>query len=230
MMAARRYAQCWLHRWLRLPRWTRVLFAAGGVAGLLKLAVQVYIQFSPRITPPAVGFLLHSRARQQLRSVSSTLAPLRLQNGLHVLEVGGGTGTFTVPLAAQVGPGGVVYSIELQWGMLRQQVRRVAASGAMNIHLHQANALDLPFAAGAFDRAVLIAVLPMVQNKQRALQELGRVLKPGALLAVSEELIEPEYVPLRLTRHWCTRAGFEHVATYRERWFYTLIFRKALTP
>ena len=216
--------------WKRLPAWVRALLAMAGFAGLFKVTVQIFIQISPRITPPAVGFVLDSRARQFLRSVSGTLRPLQLRNGLRVLEVGGGTGAFTVPLAERVAPDGEVYSVELQRGMLVQQERRVRGSEAANIWLHQANALHLPFADSTFDRAVLIALLPMLPDKQHALRELRRVLKPGGLLAISEELLEPEYVPLRVTRRWGTQAGFEEVEAYREPWFYTLVFRNKAGP
>jgi ubiquinone/menaquinone biosynthesis C-methylase UbiE len=65
----------------------------------------------------------------------------------------------------------------------------------------------------------------MLPDKQRALRELRRVLKPDGLLLVSEELIEPEYVPVGVTRRWCTQAGFQQVAVHRELFFYVLVFR-----
>jgi ubiquinone/menaquinone biosynthesis C-methylase UbiE len=55
--------------------------------------------------------------------------------------------------------------------------------------------------------------------------EVRRVLRPGGLLAVSEELIEPEYVPLAVTERWCRRAGFEQIEAHRTFWFYTLVAR-----
>jgi hypothetical protein len=51
------------------------------------------------------------------------------------------------------------------------------------------------------------------------------VLKPDGLLLVSEELIEPEYVPVGVTRRWCTQAGFQQAAVHRELFFYVLVFR-----
>jgi ubiquinone/menaquinone biosynthesis C-methylase UbiE len=212
-------------RWRRLPRWVRLGLVATSVAGFLKAGVQVLIQVSPRITPPAASFLLHSQLRLRYRNIDQTIAQLQLTPTLRVLEIGGGTGTFTIPLAQAVAPTGALWSIELQLAMLRQQDRRVTQAGVTNAHLHQANALHLPFVDAGFDRVVMIAVLPMLPDKQQALREARRVLKPGGLLAVSEELIEPEYVPLALSRRWCRQAGFEHHVTYRTLWFYLLLFR-----
>ena len=219
-------ASAWMARWWgRLPRWSRVTIGIGAAAALVKAGTQIFIQLSPRITPPAAGFLLNSPIRRGYRRPDQTVYQLQLASGHQALEIGGGTGTFTVPLAKQVAPDGRIYSIELQSAMLRQQANRVAKSGVANVRLHQADALRLPFAGNCFDRAIVIAVLPMLRDKQRALREIKRVLKPGALLAVSEELAEPEYVPPMVTRRWCERAGFQHVVTYRERWFYVSIFQ-----
>ncbi|HZB96514.1 MAG TPA: class I SAM-dependent methyltransferase [Herpetosiphonaceae bacterium] len=211
--------------WRIVRPWLRKLVAMAGIVTLAKVAIQIAIQIRPRITPPGAGFILHSAARRRYRNFDRTLRPLQLQNGLRVLEVGGGTGAFTIPLADAVGSSGSVYSIEVQGGMLEQQEQRIRASGVTNAWLYQADALALPFANAAFDRAVVIACLPMLSDKQRALRELRRVLKPDGLLLVSEELIEPEYVPVGVTRRWCTQAGFQQVAVHRELFFYVLVFR-----
>lgn len=212
-----------LHPWKALPRWARRLVLGASGIVLAKLAVQALIQIRPRITPPACGFLLDSPLRMWYRGSERTLRPLQLAAGQRVLEVGGGTGAFTMLLGHAVGPAGGVYSIELQKGMLARQKRRVRAHATPNVWLHQADALALPFTDASFDRAVLIACLPMLPDKQRALLEIRRVLRPGGLLAVSEEIIEPEYVPLAVTRAWCRRAGFQEVGVQREALFYTLV-------
>lgn len=193
--------------------------------GMFKAALQVYLQLRPTITPPQAGFMLNSRLRRWYRGASGTLRAVGLCNHVRVLEVGGGVGTFTVPLAEQVAPDGYVCSVELQSGMLKQQARAVRRSGLRNIQLHQADALRLPFADNRFDRAVLIAVLPLLRDKQRGLREVGRVLKPGGLLVVSEDLVEPEYVPVMVTRRWCRQAGFVDVATTHDGLCYTVVFR-----
>ena len=222
MSTALRHILLW---WRILPPWLRKLVAMAGIITLAKVVIQIAIQIRPRITPPAAGFILHSTARRRYRNFDRTLRPLQLHDELRVLEVGGGTGAFTIPLAHAVGPSGSVYSIEVQSGMLEQQKQRIRASGIRNVWLYQADALALPFANAAFDRAVVIACLPMLPDKHRALRELRRVLKPDGLLLVSEELIEPEYVPVAVTRRWCTQAGFQQVALHRQLFFYVLVFR-----
>lgn len=209
-------------------RWLRGLAVLAGVLVALKIAGQILIQIAPRTTPPALAFALHSRARLRLRDVAATLAPLDIRPGQRVLEVGAGTGTFTLPLAERVAPDGRIASIELQRAMLQWHVRRRGDAATDLVTLHQADAHALPFADDSFDRALMVAILPMVRDKQRALRELRRVLRPGGLLLVSEEWLEPEYVPLAVTRRWCERAGFEQVRGNRSAWFYTLVVRNPI--
>lgn len=217
-----------LHR--SMPRgWLGALVALAGLLGVIKLAVQVFIQLWPRITPPAAAFMLDSRARLRYRNIDATLTPFDLHPGQRVLEVGAGTGAFTLALAERVAPAGRIASIELQRAMLWRQARRLGGMASGVIALHQADAQALPFADSSFDRALMVAVLPMLRDKQGALRELRRVLRPGGLLLVSEEWIEPEYVPLAVTRRWCERAGFEQIQATRSAWFYTLVVRNPIT-
>jgi ubiquinone/menaquinone biosynthesis C-methylase UbiE len=108
--------------------------------------------------------------------------------------------------------------------MLRPLQRLVRRAGLANTHLQAATATALPLADASIDLAFLIAVLPMLPNRCQALSELRRVLKPCGMLAVSEELIEPEYVPAFLTERWCRRAGFSLKGRRRNLWCYMLTF------
>jgi ubiquinone/menaquinone biosynthesis C-methylase UbiE len=93
-------------------------------------------------------------------------------------------------------------------------------------HVQAATAERLPLSDASFDLVLAIAVLPMLRHKSQALGELRRVLKPGSVLAVSEEILEPEYVPAMLMRFWCRRAGFTLAGQVRTAWWYLLLFRQ----
>jgi ubiquinone/menaquinone biosynthesis C-methylase UbiE len=144
---------------------------------------------------------------------------------MRVLEIGAGSGLFTAEAARLVEPHGQLMSIDLQIGMLRPLRRELQAFGPRNILLAGATAEHLPLPDASIDLAFAIAVLPMIGDKQQALRELRRVLKPAGLLAVSEEVIEPEYVPAIVTRQWCRRAGFSLTAQIHRGWWYLQTFR-----
>ena len=197
-------------------------------AGLLcaKLLLSLAIQLWPIPTPPWARWLLHTRWRRHYRAPRRTLALLGIQPGMRVLELGPGSGLFTLEAARLAGDQGQLVCVDLQMAMLRPLKQATQAAGLKNVFMQAATAEQLPLGASSFDLVLAIAVLPMVEHKHRALQELRRVLKPSGLLAVSEEIAEPEYVPAVVTRRWCRRAGFVLVGRMRTLWWYMLLFRQ----
>ncbi|MCG8352335.1 MAG: class I SAM-dependent methyltransferase [Chloroflexales bacterium] len=210
-------------RLLNLLRWL-VIGLMG--AGALQLAGRIYLFFWPKPTPLIVAPLLRHRWRLRYRDPEHTLAPLRLHPGMRVLELGPGVGLFTACAARAIAPGGVLLSVDLQRAMLDRLRRDLQHTAASTISLQVGDAQALPIADASVDCAFLIAVLPMIRGRQRALAELRRVLRPGGLLAVSEEILAPEYVPPAITRYWCQQAGFKALKQVRGRWCYLLTFRR----
>lgn len=209
-----------------MKRWLKLFGMINGILIAVQLLVRLYLQIWPKITPPICSFLLDSRIRRRYRDPVQTLAPLALRDGQVVLEIGAGTGLFTRSAARQIAPHGKLVSIELQWPMLCILARRVYSARFSQIVLAQADTLALPLPDASVDAAFLIAVLPMVPDRQRALREVWRVLKPEGLLMVSEEILAPEYVPACITKRWGQRARFIPVAIYPGFWCYSVLFCK----
>jgi ubiquinone/menaquinone biosynthesis C-methylase UbiE len=198
------------------------------LALLAKAAASVAIQIWPTPTPPAVGFVLNSRLRRRYRAPAATLRRIGLRPGMRALELGPGVGLFTAEAARLLGDGGLLLALDLQMGMLRPLSRLAREAGLANTALGAAEAGWLPLPDASIDLAFLFAVLPMLPDKRRALAELRRVLRPGGILAVGEDLVEPEYVPAWLIRRWCRRAGFVPVASFGNGWCYTVMFESPL--
>ena len=206
----------------QIVRW--LAWIAGMIVGtkaLLSIAIQVW----PVPTPPWARGLLHSHWRRRYRDPARTTELLQITPGMRVLELGSGSGLFTAEAARQVGSHGKLLSVDLQIEMLRPLQQHVQEKELRNVILSATTAEHLPFPDNSFDLVFAIAVLPMIRNKQQALHELRRVLSPHGVLAVSEELIEPEYVPAFVTRQWCQRAGFTLTKRIHKRLWYMLLFR-----
>jgi len=102
-----------------------------------------------------------------------------------LLEAGCGTGRMTRILAPSVRE---VVAMDFSFESLRVNRAKLLAAGVHNVHLVQADLCRLPFADGAFDRAVSSQVLehvPGPEARAAAVAGLARVLKPQGTLALS---------------------------------------------
>ncbi|HEY6636137.1 MAG TPA: class I SAM-dependent methyltransferase [Solirubrobacterales bacterium] len=121
--------------------------------------------------------------------------------GERILEIGPGTGYYTLDAAEWVNPDGQVDILDLQEVMLDHTMRRAAEAGLTNVTPTQSDAIAMPYEEATFDAAYLTTVLGEIPDQDAALRELARVLKPGGRLVVGELIGDPHYVrlaPLRL--------------------------------
>jgi ubiquinone/menaquinone biosynthesis C-methylase UbiE len=132
------------------------------------------------------------------------LAP---QPGERLLEVGPGTGYYTLPVAEWLAPGGVLEICDLQQEMLDHTLERAGAAGLHNVAGRQGDACSLPFEDGRFDGAFLVTVLGEIPDQVAALRELRRVLKPAGRLVVGELFGDPHWVSPRTLRARSQQAG-----------------------
>ncbi len=128
--------------------------------------------------------------------------------GERVLEIGPGTGYYTLDLAEWVAPDGQVENLDIQQEMLDHTMRRAAERDLRNIRPTAGDAQALPYENGRFDAAVLVTVLGEVPDQHRALGELRRVLRPGGRLVVGELLGDPHMVTAGALRARAEAAGF----------------------
>lgn len=119
------------------------------------------------------------------------LAP---EPGERVLEVGPGTGYYTLDVAERVGPEGSVEILDLQQEMLDHAMRRAAERGLANVTPTLADATAMPYEDDSFDAAYLVTVLGEIPDQRAAVRELRRVLKPGGRLVVGELFGDPHMV------------------------------------
>lgn len=134
---------------------------------------------------------------------------LDVQHGERVLEVGPGTGYYTLDVAKWVGEDGTVEILDVQREMLDHTMARASEAGLSNIHPTQSDATGMPYEDGSFDAAYLVTVLGEVPDQSAALRELARVLRPGGRLVVGELFGDPHYVGIKSMRLRAAAAGLE---------------------
>jgi SAM-dependent methyltransferase len=165
---------------------------AAAIVGAGTLAVAYWWRKHPSACPYSQRFWVEAPhpliTRTRLRRV------LEPAPGERILEVGPGTGYYTLDLAEWVGPEGRIDIFDIQREMLDHTLGRAREHGHVNVHDAQGDARDLPHEDGTFDAAVLITVLGEIPDQEAAVRELARVLRPGGRLVVGELAGDPHFV------------------------------------
>lgn len=117
---------------------------------------------------------------------SRRLAPLFVDfagvaDGDKVLDVGCGTGSLTFTLAGMAGLAEIA-AIDYSPVFVEAASRR---NSDPRIHISQADACELPFADGSFDRAFALLVLHFVPQAGKAVAEMRRVVRSGGTVAAA---------------------------------------------
>ena len=109
------------------------------------------------------------------------------RRGQAILDLAGGTGDLAARLSRLVGAEGQVVVADINASMLTVGRERLLDKGITgNIRFIQANAENLPFPEHSFDCITIAFGLRNVTDKQKALESMYRVLKPGGRLLVLE--------------------------------------------
>ena len=117
----------------------------------------------------------------------SFIEKLALKPNMKILDVAGGTGDIAIRIAkdkAYLAP--QVTVCDLTYDMVCQGKDKAVNAGVLGIRWHIGNAEKLPYADASFDRVTIAFGLRNVANKDAALNEMARVLKPGGTLSCLE--------------------------------------------
>lgn len=131
------------------------------------------------------GLLMGSRLRKWLMDPVKTLKITDIQPGQTILEVGCGTGFFTILAAQMVGEQGFVVAMDASSGFLKEVAKKVEKANLKNVSIVQRDALNTGLETESIDKALLFGVIPFpLLPLDKLLPEIHRVLKPGATMSV----------------------------------------------
>jgi len=110
-----------------------------------------------------------------------------IRPGDRVLDLAGGTGDIAAMLSRMVGGNGCVVLSDINEAMLSVGRQRLEDQGIVgNVRYALANAEMLPFEDGEFDAVTIAFGLRNVTDKEAALREMHRVLRPGGKVLILE--------------------------------------------
>ncbi len=187
-----------------------------GFAGVAAGAAALWWRKNPSACPYGQRFWVEAPhpiiSRDRLRSVIAPVAGERL------LEIGPGTGYYTLDMAEWVGPEGRVEIFDLQQEFLDHVSSRAGERGLANVVPTQGDATALPYADASIDAVALTAVLGEIPDPVAALREIRRVLKPGGRLVVGELFGDPHFTTLSSLKRQAAEAGLAF-ETHSGNWF-----------
>ena len=180
----------------------RRLLALGAVA---VGAVALWWRKNPSACPYGQRFWVEAPhpliTRARLREI------LEPRPGERLLEIGPGTGYYTLELAAWVGDQGSVEILDIQQEMLDHTIRAARERGLWNVNPTRGDAQEMGWDDDSFDAAILITVLGEIPDQDAALREIARVLRPGGRLIVGELFGDPHMVTLGSLQRRAEAAG-----------------------
>jgi arsenite methyltransferase len=113
-----------------------------------------------------------------------------LQPGETVLDLGCGGGMDALIAARVVGPAGRVLAVDYSAPMVALARDNARAAGVANLRVEHAAIEELPFATASVDVVQANGVFNLSPEKERALAETWRVLRPGGRLMAAEIVLQ----------------------------------------
>src|SRR5262245_37610431 len=176
----------------------------------LKLRSEIRSMYARVATDPSGAFHFHrgpEYAVQRLRYDATELARLprsvtesfagvgnphaigRLQEGATVVDIGSGAGTDLLLAAFQVGPRGRAIGVDMTEAMRKRASAGASACRLTHVDVREGEATALPIDDESADVVISNGVLNLVTEKEDALAEIRRVLKPGGRVQIADIVI-----------------------------------------
>ena len=128
---------------------------------------------------------LDSRIRRWLQNPQKILKPY-IEEGMIVLDIGCGTGFFSIDMAQMVGEYGRVIASDLQEGMLqkvRDKIKGTELEERITLHKCEENKIGV---SEHVDFVLLFYIVHEVPNKEEFFDEIGTILSPNGQVLIVE--------------------------------------------
>lgn len=129
--------------------------------------------------------VMESRLRYRFFGADKVLGGAGLRAGETVLEIGCGTGYFTLPAARLLGDHGSLVAMDHLSASVEAVTAKVQAASLSNVRVVHGDALDTGLTSESCDAVLIFGVIPApALPLDLLLREMHRVLKPEGTLAV----------------------------------------------
>jgi SAM-dependent methyltransferase len=118
------------------------------------------------------------------------IAVAELREGETVLDLGSGGGIDVILSAKRVGPTGTAYGLDMTDEMLALARQNARDAEVANVHFLKGYIEQIPLPAASVDVVISNCVINLSVDKAAVLAEIGRVLRPGGRIGISDVVAE----------------------------------------
>ena len=118
-------------------------------------------------------------ARAEWQKPAEVVAALHIRAGSAVADIGSGSGYFSLPFARAVEPGGKVYAVDIEPGMIEHIRRRAESEKASTIEAVLATPDDAKLPPGSSDLVFICDTWHHITDRVAYLRRLKPALRPG---------------------------------------------------
>lgn len=118
---------------------------------------------------------------------SANIAKLGVSDGMKVVDLGAGSGFYSIECAKKVGPAGRVFSVDVQKDLLERLRSAATSQGVRNIEVVWGNAEKIggtKLRESIADRVICSNILFQIEKPDEFALEIKRILKLGGKLLV----------------------------------------------
>ena len=112
----------------------------------------------------------------------------KINQGEQVLDIGCGAGVDTILAAIIVGPKGSVIGVDIVSEMIARAESNLQMMELDNVKFQKVSGENLPFSDDTFDVVISNGVINLIPDKEAAMSEIIRVLKPAGRLMVADQI------------------------------------------
>lgn len=182
--------------------------------------------FGRGVFPHQMSWFLDVPGRGLIMSARTVAERLPVKPDAQVLEIGPGSGYYSVAVAKRIPNGGLTL-LDIQQEMLDKSASKLKAAGVSNFSTRQSDGKSLPFEDGTFDALFMVTVFGEIEQRESFLKEVVRVLKDDGVLSITEHHPDPDFESAQQVAQSLQQHGFVPLQQLGWRWAYTVNATKA---